>query len=67
LPSRLEIACQRHGPLFLQRDCKRTAPRCLISIKLAAYPADIEPAEEIVLLAIFTDIHANRQGVFGLP
>ena len=37
------------------------APCCLISIKSSASLLDAIGAKEIVLLAIFADIHANRQ------
>jgi diadenosine tetraphosphatase ApaH/serine/threonine PP2A family protein phosphatase len=36
-------------------------PYCLISIKFGTSPVDKIGAEESVLLAVFTDIHANRQ------
>src|ERR1700690_3061765 len=44
-----------------QSDCAPRSPRCLISIKPGRSPLDRIGAEEIVLLAVFADIHANRQ------
>src|ERR1700686_4975751 len=47
-----------HGP---SAACGPPPLRCLISIKSGVGPADGIGAEESVLLAVFADIHANRQ------
>src|SRR6202022_2661197 len=44
-----------------QRDCASSSLCCLISVKSGFGPADRIGAEESVRLAIFADIHANRQ------
>ena len=45
----------------LQSDCAPAAAICLISLNSGTSPADKFGAEESVLLAVFADIHANRQ------
>src|SRR5204863_6181304 len=60
------VTCAAQIPLHdphscLQRGCAPQAACCLISIKSGTSPANWIVAEESVRLAVFTDIHANRQ------
>ena len=49
------------GLTTFHSDCARSSLRCLISLKPGTDPADRVGVEESVLLALFADIHANRQ------
>src|ERR1700730_15356892 len=49
------------GLTTFHSDCARSSLRCLISLKPGTDPADRVGVEECVLLAVFADIHANRQ------
>jgi diadenosine tetraphosphatase ApaH/serine/threonine PP2A family protein phosphatase len=57
----LEAPRKRYTIPRLQRDCAPPPPCCLIPVNPGATPDARVGAEEIVLLALFADIHANRQ------